>query len=180
MSDSSILRMSRSFIAMMILGIIGGCAGTSTTGSDAAPMVSNRSAMWEDGAKAVDTGEAMVTKGEKRLELGRQQVRDGEARIRSGNEQSEKARLEHEDAASNDSVTKQEQANALREIGSRWEKAIGEIKEGNKLVAKGKANIDRGESEVREGRSLMETGSILMRNAHRSRLGLSLLPLPKD
>ena len=180
MSGSSILRMARALIAIMIFGVVGGCAGTSTTESDAAPMVSNRSAMWEDGAKAVDTGEAMVTKREKRLEPGRQQVRDGEARIRSGNERSEKARQEYEDAASNESASEQEQANALREIGLRWKKAIQEIKEGNKLVAKGKANIDRGESEIREGRSLMETGSILMRNAHRSRLGLSLLPLPKS
>ena len=165
---------------IVIIGLASACASESTTRPNNAPVVSNPSAMWEDGAKAVDTGEAMLTKGEKRLELGRQQVREGEVKIREGSERAENAKLEYEQAVAGGSAAsdKQKQASTLRAIGLRWETAIQEIKDGNKLVAKGNANIDRGDSEIREGRLLMETGSVLMRNAQRSRLNLRLLPLP--
>ena len=123
-----------------------------------------------------------MTSGEKRLALGRQQIRDGEAKIREGSARVAQAKLEYEQAAAVGSAVadKQQQANTLRPIGVRWEAAIQEIKDGNKLVAKGNANISRGESEIGEGRLLMETGSVLIRNAHRSRLGQSLLSLPTN
>jgi hypothetical protein len=119
---------------------------------------------------------------EKHLALGRQQVLEGQAKIRAGSERVSQAKLEYEQVAlvGADSTTsdKQVQAKALRAIGVRWEAAFQEIKDGNKLVAKGNANMNRGESEIGEGRMLMETGSVLMRNAHWSRLGQQLLVLP--
>lgn len=167
-------------MAILVVGLASACASESTTRPDSEPAATNPTAMWEDGAKAVDTGEAMLTKGEKRLELGRRQVREGEVKIREGSERAARAKLEYEQAAAGGSATsdRQKQASQLRAIGLRWETAIQEIKDGNKLVAKGRANIDRGESEIREGRLLMETGSVLMRNAQRSRLSLTLLPMP--
>lgn len=168
------------FNAIVIIGLASACASEPTTKANDAPVATNPNIMWEDGAKAVDTGEAMLTKGEKRLELGRRQVQEGEAKIRGGSERAEKAKLEYEQAATDGAAAsnKQKHASTLRAIGLRWETAIQEIKDGNKLVANGNANLDRGESEIREGQLLMETGSVLMRNAQRSRLSLRLLPLP--
>lgn len=173
---------ARMAAALLIVASAGACVNNAASRPNDAPGVANTSVMWEDGARASDTGEAMLTKGEKRLELGRRQVRDGESKIREGTERVEKARLDYEHAVTAGSLGSdtKEQARALRAIGLRWETAIQQIKDGNKLVAKGNANIDRGESEIREGRRLMETGSILMRNAHRSRLGQPLLPMPKS
>ena len=182
MSEHSSSPKVRAIIALLIISLASACASGAKTRPNDAPVVANPGVMWEDGLKAVDTGEALLTKGEKRLALGRQQVRDGEAKIREGSERVAKAKLEYEQAASvvgaSTASDKQKQASTLRPIGMRWEAAIQEIKDGNKLVAKGNANINRGESEIREGGLLMETGSILIRNAHRSRLGQSLLPLP--
>jgi hypothetical protein len=70
------------------------------------------------------------------------------------------------------------EAKRLRAIGKRWEGAIEEIKDGNTLVYKGNKSIDLRQSEIREGRALMESGSTLMRNSQRIRLGDEMLPLP--
>ena len=170
----------RAITALLTIGLVSACASSAGTGPDDAPVVANANVMWEDGVKSIETGEALMTSGEKRLALGRQQVREGEAKIRDGSARVAQAKLEYEQAAAAGAAApdKQQQANALRQIGLRWEAALQEIKDGNKLVAKGNANISRGESEIGDGRLLMETGSVLIRNSHRSRLGQSLLPLP--
>lgn len=175
-------RFVRVIVALPIIGLASGCANVAGVTSEEAPAGSSSTVMWEDGLKAADTGEAMLIKGEKRLALGRQQIRDGEAKIREGNIRVSQAKLEYEQAAITHSAStgseKQIKADALREIGVRWDAAIQEIKDGNKLIAKGNENTARGESEVRDGRLLMETGSILMRNAQRSRLGQASLSMP--
>lgn len=180
MSKRSSCPKGRVVIAALIVSLASACANGTRSAVDDAPVVANASVMWEDGLKAADTGEAMLTRGEKRLVLGRQQVREGEEEIRAGSERVAQAKLEYEQlvAGGSTATDNKAQAEALRAIGMRWEAAIKEIREGNKLVAKGNANIDRGESEIRDGRLLMEKGSIMMRNAHRSRLGKKLLALP--
>ena len=181
MSEHSSSPKVRAIIALLIIGLVSACASGARTGPGDAPVVANSNVMWEDGVKSIDTGENLLTSGEKRLALGRQQIRDGEAKIREGSERVAKAKLEYEQAAAGGAAAdKKQQASTLRAIGLRWEAALQEIKDGNKLVAKGNANISRGESEIGEGRLLMETGSVLIRNAHRSRLGQSLLPLPTN
>ena len=182
MSEHSSSLKVRAIMALLISGMFSACASGPGTAPGDPPVAANSNVMWEDGVKSIDTGEALLTSGEKRLALGRQQIRDGEAKIREGSERVTQAKLEYEQAAAAGSAAsdKKQQASTLRPIGVRWETALQEIKDGNKLVAKGNANISRGESEIGEGRLLMETGSVLIRNAHRSRLGQALLPLPTN
>lgn len=176
---SGILRV---VFAMPVICLAGACASVSNVPSDETTVVSNSAVMWEDGLRAADTGEAMLTRGEKRLALGREQVREGETKVREGSIRVSQEKLEYEQAAmtqgGSTKAEKQRKAIVLRAIGVRWDAAIQDIKMGNSLIAKGNENIARGESEIREGRLLMETGSVSMRNAQRSRLGQRSLSLP--
>lgn len=158
------------------------CANSGFQLSDAA-LSGNPSAMWEEGQRAVTTGEGLVTKGENRLEDGRRQVRDGETKIATGNQQVLQAKEDYIAAAttSGGATTPrqvEDESKRLRAIGKRWEDAIDEIRDGNRLVDRGNKNIDQAQGEIREGRTLMEQGSTLMRNSQRARLGEELLPEP--
>lgn len=182
MSVISVFPRARRLVAVCFLTLLGGCASGSS-GWFGEPQASvNPDVMWQDGAQAIATGEAQVSQGEKRLAQGRKQIQDGEAMIRDGGERASQAKLEYEQAAAiiagPSKTGQQAKADVLREIGMRWEAANQTIKNGNKLVANGNSSIARGEAEIREGLALMETGSVLMRNAHRSRLGQELLPMP--
>ncbi len=167
---------------IIVAALASACAGGSRLVPDEPPPVASPRVMWEDGLRAVETGEAMLTRGEQRLALGRQQIRDGEAKVRDGTLRAAEAKAEYERlAATADGLSAAERTarnQALRETGSRWQAALDVIKDGNRLIAKGNANVDRGEEEIRDGRRMMETGSILMRNSYRSRSGQPLLPLP--
>ncbi len=167
-------------LAILVAGLASACAARPVPGEP--PPVSSPRVMWEDGLRAVETGEATLTRGEQRLALGRQQIRDGEAKVREGSQRAAEARAEYEQLAATvdglSAADRKARTEALRETGSRWQAALDVIKEGNRLIAKGNANVDRGEAEVRDGRRMMETGSVLMRNSHRSRSGQPLLPLP--
>lgn len=168
--------------ALFVVCLTSACAGTSRSPDNEPPAVSNPGVAWEDGRKSVETGEALLIRGERRLALGRQQIRDGEARIRDGSERAAQAKLDYQQLAGTTdelpAAEKKSRAEILRTVGSRWQAAIEEIKDGNRLIKTGNANVTRGEAEIREGRMLMESGSILMRNSYRSRLGQKLLPLP--
>lgn len=179
-------KLPRSAVTLLVVVLfLGACAGGSKLRLSDAAIAGDPSAMWEDGQQSVQTGEALISKGEKLLQEGRNQIRDGEAQIDAGNQRVRQARQDYQDAvlsAGGSTAPKADRAEAqrLRVIGKRWEDAIEEIKEGNRLVDLGNKNIDKGQKEIREGRQLLEEGSILMRNSHRSRLGDTLLPMPKS
>ncbi|MEL7187126.1 MAG: hypothetical protein AAFN50_11940 [Pseudomonadota bacterium] len=170
-------------VPLMIAGLLaGGCANSGFKLNDAA-ISGNPDAMWEEGQRAVMTGESLVDKGEKRLADGRKQVRDGEAKIATGNKRVLQAKEDYiaaTIAAGAATTPKQveEESKRLRAIGKRWEVAIDEIRDGNRLVERGNKSIDQAHSEIREGRGLMAQGSTLMRNSQRSRLGEEMLPIP--
>lgn len=158
------------------------CASEDFRLTDAA-ISGNPDAMWEDGQRAVIAGEGLVDRGEKRLAAGREQVREGEARIADGNKRVLQAKQDYIAAVARtgDASTPQQVQNEskqLQAIGKRWEGAISDIRDGNKLVDRGNKSIDQGQSEIREGRMLMEQGSTLMRNSQRTRRGEKLLPEP--
>lgn len=158
--------------------------GCASTGPSDAALSGDPVAMWEDGQKEVTRGEKLVKSGDTRLAEGRKQVREGEALIDSGNAGTLRARQDYQDLAlltgkanSPDEVAKE--TKRLKAIGKRWEEAIDDIKDGNKLVSKGNKSIDRGQAEIREGRMLMDAGSTMMRNSQRTRIGEDLLPIPE-
>lgn len=164
-----------------VIGMLAGCGGGAGLKLSDAALSGDPDAMWAEGQKAVASGEALVKKGEAQLTEGRKQVREGEAAIRAGNQAVLRARRDYQAAvaAAGSSSTPDEvaaEAKRLKNIGKRWEDAIDDIKDGNKLVEKGNKNIDEGQSEVRGGRRLMESGSNLMRNSQRTRMGEPLLP----
>ncbi len=180
-----IFNYTRLFSIMILLagalGMLAGCGGGAGLKLSDAALSGDPEAMWVEGQKTVASGEALVNKGEAQLAEGRQQVREGEAAIRAGNQRVLQARRDYQAAvaAAGGSATPADvaaEAMQLKNIGKRWEDAIDDIKDGNKLVDKGNKNIDSGQSEVRAGRRLMESGSTLMRNSQRTRMGEPLLP----
>ena len=171
-------------LAILVFLTLTSCAGLpgKSKTSDAA-LAGDPQAMWSEGQKVVQHGEQLVSKGEQRLADGRKQVRDGQSMVTEGNERVIQSRLDYQAAASavGGSSTPKEvelEAKRLKTIGERWENAIDEIKQGNKLVDKGNKNIDRGQADIRDGRAQIESGSVLMRNSQRIRLNEELLPAP--
>lgn len=170
-------------LGLLLALLIGtGCAADlGRTGISNAALVGNTDAMWKDGEQAVERGEALIRKGEKRLAQGQKKIRDGEAMISEGNSKVTQSRQDYQAAAATSGVSSipkeiELEAKRLRAIGNRWQVAIDEIKDGNKLVSKGNKDISTAQSEIREGRALVQSGSTLMRNAQRSRMGNKPLP----
>ena len=157
-----------------------GCVtSTETTLSDAA-LAGDPDAMWTQGQDLARNGERLIKRGETRMVEARRQIRDGEAKIRAGSEQLLRCRVDYENVVNGTEATptsRADEARQLKAIGRRWEAALDTIREGNLLVEKGNKNIETGRVEVRDGRTMTETGSILMRNAERSRRGDALLPM---
>lgn len=162
---------------VVALFLLAGCATDfGRSGVSNAALVGNTEAMWKDGQRAVERGEALIGSGEKKLAAGQKKVRDGEAMISQGNSKVTQSRLDYQAAAvtsggSSNPREIQFEARRLRAIGDRWQDAIEEIKAGNSLLLKGNEEISKAQSDIREGRALIESGSTLMRNAQRSRLG---------
>lgn len=176
-------RMVTALSLLLVAMFVSACAGGSRLRLSDAALSGDPSAMWEEGQKSVQTGEELISKGEKKLEEGRKQIREGEALVDSGNKQVREERQNYQNAVlaggrSNSPKEVEAEAKRLRAIGNRWEDAIDDIKQGNKLVDKGNKNIDRGQAEIRDGRKLLEQGSTLMRNSQRAKLGEDLLPMP--
>lgn len=159
--------------------ILATTACASTDASDAA-LAGDPQAMWAEGQKTVVKGEQMVAKGDKQLTEGRNKVREGENLIDAGNERMLQARQDYQSAASavGASTTPDQVASEgkkLKDIGSRWEDAIDDVKTGNKMVTKGNKMISDGQLAVAEGRRMIESGSTMMRNSQRSQIGEELL-----
>jgi len=159
--------------------LLQGCASSSEI-SDAA-LSGDPAAMSRDGARLNSNGAEWVKKGERGLIDGRKQIRDGESMVSKGSSLVRSARAEYINIASSggsatspDAVS--DEAKRLRDIGNEWEDAIEMIRDGNKLVEKGNKNINTGQADIRKGREMMETGSTLVRNSERLRLGETLLP----
>lgn len=164
------------------LTLLAGCA---STGPSDAALSGDPVAMWDDGKIAVERGEKIVKKADEKLSDGRKLVREGEAKIDQGNIDTLRARQEYQTAArsSGQSASPEELAKEvkrLKKIGAQWEDAIDDIKDGNKLVAKGNKIIDDAQSDIRQGRALMESGSTMMRNSQRLRMGEGQLPMPEQ
>ncbi len=167
----------------LIAIILATTACAATDASDAA-LSGDPQAMWAEGQKTVVKGEQMVTKGDKQLAEGRNKVREGENMIDSGNERMLQARQDYQSAAravgaSTTPGQVSTEAKKLKEIGSRWEDAIDNVKTGNKLVTKGNKMINDGQAQISEGRRMIEYGSTMMRNSQRSQLGEELLKAPQ-
>lgn len=169
-------------LGLLLIGLtlMAGCA---STGPSDAALSGDPVAMWEDGKLAVDRGEKLVKNAEQDLEEGRKLVREGESRIDRGNIDTLRARQEYQSAAraSGSSLSPKElekEIKRFKKIGNQWEDAIGEIKAGNKLVAKGNRLINSAQDSIREGRALMESGSTMMRNSQRIRMGSDILLQP--
>ena len=168
-------------VVIALISATGCAADLGRTGISNAALAGNTEAMWKDGQQAVARGEALIGKGEKRLAQGQKKIRDGEALISQGNNKVAQSRQDYQAAAvtSGASSNPKEiefEAKRLRAIGDRWQDAIDEIKDGNQLVSKGTNEISTAQSDIREGRALVESGSTLMRNAQRSRMGDKPLP----
>jgi len=174
---------NRTWTSLLFIGVffLHGCASTGDGVSDAA-LSGDPAAMTKDGVKLNSRGAELVKEGESRLVEGRKQVRDGEAMVSNGSSLVTNARFEYKDVArtSGDANTPDKvssEASRLKKIGSRWEDAIEEIRDGNSLVSKGNKNIGKAQSDIRKGRRMMERGSTLVRNSERMRLDQALLPV---
>jgi len=168
-----------SVLLIILLVSSSGCAGKMEVST--AALAGNPDAMWLDGQKIVLEGEKATQKGEKQVSEGRQQVRDGQGKVTERNERVIQARLDYQSAvtAMGGSTSPKQvgnEAKRLKAIGDRWADAINDIKSGNKLVEKGNKSIDAGQIRIRGGREQIESGSVLMRNSQRIRLGEKQLP----
>lgn len=156
------------------------CAGSQNPGLSDGTLSGDPEAMWKDGQKLTVQGESIVSAGEKLLAQGRKQISDGEAKVKRGSDLVSSIRVEYQTAARKGGTATtpkavDDEAKALKAIGSRWEKAIKMIRDGNKAIDRGNEVVDEGHAEVRKGRGLVERGSILMRNSERLRLGQELV-----
>ena len=168
--------------AMLVCGLVAGCATSGASGFSDATLAGDPDAMWAEGQEKSRKGERLISKGESRMAEGRRQIRNGEAKIRDGSERAAKSRSEYENAVASAGAAKTpnvvtDEAKRLKAIGKRWEDALDTVRAGNLLVENGNKNIETGRAEVRQGRILIESGSILMRNSDRTRRGDALLPI---
>lgn len=174
--------MSKLFIVFVAF-VLTSCANSaSNKGVSDAALSGDPSAMWEDGKKIAKQGEELTGKGEKQVNKGRAQVRKGEERIQKANGDLTKIRIEYQTAANQTGRATSpkgvnDEAKALKKIGSRWDDAIDDIRSGNKMIDAGNEAVDKGQTTIRKGRTLVDEGSTLMRNSKRLELGTELLPV---
>lgn len=176
---------SSSLLGLMVISLSACSSMPGKPKISEAALTGDPDLMWSEGQKLVQFGEPIVSKGELLLTEGRQKVREGEIKIADGNERVIQSRNDYQAAAqvaggSSSPKEVDREAKRLKAIGKRWEDAIDQIRDGNKLVEKGNEKIDRGHGLIREGRSSIDAGSTMMRNAQRLRLGEDLLLEPNS
>ena len=114
-------------------------------------------------------GEGLVRQAETTLKRGQDDVKRGEALVAGGRKAATKQRQEYLDAlaksgSADDPQSLEIEIQRLRGIGRLWQRAIQDIKEGNRLIDKGNKTIATARNDIRLGRELMERGSELAIN----------------
>lgn len=131
---------------------------------------------WEDGRDSVKKGEKRVASGNKQVERGRWDIRQGENLIAEGNSEvrtyrqlyQQHSELQQEIAAG---ITAPAPAGgeqtplSLREIELAWQAGEQKIRDGNKLLERGRKRVASGEKDIRDGEAMITEGGDKMQQA---------------
>lgn len=173
--------MYRTLITAVLAGLlVSACSSGPKTFSERmdaqADSYRQLSQQWEDGRDRVKKGEKRVASGNKQVERGRWDIRQGENLISEGNSEvrayrrlyQEQSELQQEIAAgiSAPAPAKGDPTPlTLREIELAWQAGEQKIRDGNKLLERGRKRVASGEQDVRDGEAMITQGGDEMQQA---------------
>tara|TARA_R110002073_G_scaffold270138_1_gene433442 strand:- start:310 stop:846 length:537 start_codon:yes stop_codon:yes gene_type:complete len=127
----------------------------------------------------LEQAESLIKKGEKLLrgaqddlEDAHDRIRKGESLIAKGNETVRDSRnqyraLANDTGRATDPDEVADEAKQFDKLADRWEDALDDIDDGEKLIKKGNKAANKAESRINEGRSLVASGKKLRSDTER-------------
>jgi hypothetical protein len=146
-----------------------------------APASVTNEKLWSDGAKRVSKGEDMIKDADKDTRKAEGKKRKGEDKIASGKARTQAAQDAYKSTLTgltppSDPKAAFGQADALHGAAKRWEKALDEIKDGEKDVREAADATVKASRQKTDGAAMISEGKALKSQAGDTSFLPSLLP----